>query len=102
MEAEIGHRHKIERGCRIGIGWWRQSNKFKCKYFLKKIYQLNFFPRNNNGTKSFQCTPACTSTSYNRSTRKCDKCDGNIFIKFNECKIQFTSAQRSFVVSFDN
>ena len=52
--------------------------------------------------KSFQCTPACTSTSYNRSTRKCDKCDGNIFIKFNKCKIQFTNAQRSSVVSFDN
>ena len=35
--------------------------------------------------KSFQCSPACTSTSYNKGTRKCDECGGNIFIKCNEC-----------------
>ena len=56
MEAGIGCRCKIGHGCGIEgeqrIGWWRQSNNLNV-VFSKKNYQLNFFPRNNNGRKIF-------------------------------------------------
>jgi hypothetical protein len=48
--CEIGGRREIGGGQRIGQ--WRQSNNLNVSIF-KKNYQLNFFPRNNNGRKIF-------------------------------------------------
>jgi len=79
VEVEIEHR----------------QNKLECKYFFKKFINLIFFQEIIMEEKSFQCTPACTSTSYNRSTRKCEKCGGNVFIKCIECSVWISLKNKS-------